>query len=55
MTAKHWHYFLLASLPVLTPEKMPQTGWEWWVLGIRALLAGLIATKALDSKPNPKP
>lgn len=48
---KYAQYFLIATIGgALAVEKMPETAWEWWRFSGGALMAGLIAMKALQSE-----
>jgi hypothetical protein len=49
---KLYLYFVLALLPALMVEKMPETGWDWFKWGGLALYQGLLAVKAFTSNPE---
>ena len=53
---KYAQYFAIAAITnALLAATAPSTNWEWWRLVGAAVLQGLIAMKALQSKPDEPP
>lgn len=49
---RYLQYFTIAALSnALMQTKQPETAWDWWIFIAGSLLAGVIATKALQSQP----